>query len=263
MLQRVKQNSFQVGRYFDKEENTVVALKIFSDRPFETAIENLDNKLMAIQEIKSLQKLDHKNIVRLLGYFELHDKYHLILESCEHCLREDIEDAPSGLGTSASKKIIKHILNGLNFCHKLKCLHRDLCPENILISKNGSAKIADFDRSVFLSEDGVGTICPTPGSFVYNSPEILAGDKEYGLPSDIWSVGIIFCELLTGRPPWIGKNSQTQLREIHNSIGPLLPRHASVAKIPTDKKAQSVQNHAHLQQMFTTISPYCSSFIKV
>ncbi|CAL8069723.1 unnamed protein product [Orchesella dallaii] len=252
-----KQNN-SVGRYFDKEENRVVALKIFSDKPFESTIENLDNKLMAIQEITSLKSLDHKNIVKLLGYFELHDKYHLILESCDHSLRSEIDEAPSGLGTSASKKIIKNILSGLHFCHQAKCLHRDLTPENILMCKNGLAKIGDFDRSIFLI-DGLGNISPTPGSFVYNSPEILAGDKEYGLPSDVWSLGIIFCELLTGKPPWNGKNSQSQLREIHNCVGPLLPRHASVAKLQAE--SCTVHNHAQLQQMFTTISAPCCSFI--
>ena len=220
-----------------------------------------------MQEIISLRRLDHKNVVRLLGYFELKDKFHLILESCDHSLRNDIEEAPSGLGTLPSKKIVFRILNGLNFCHEMECLHRDLCPENILICKNGEVKIADFDRSVFLVETGVGKISPTPGSYVYNSPEILAGDKEYGFPSDVWSLGIIFCEMLTGRPPWLGRNAPSQLREIHNSVGPLLPRHASVAKLiqmevmKTD--SDSLHNHAQLQQMFTTISAPCCSFIKV
>jgi len=207
--------------------------------------------------------MDHKNIVKLIGYFELQDKYHLILESCDHSLRSDIEEALSGLGTATSKKIIRNILSGLSFCHQLKCLHRDLCPENILVCKDGTAKIADFDRSVFLSDDGVGSISPTPGSYVYNSPEILAGDKEYGLPSDVWSLGIIFCELLTGKPPWNGRSMQSQLREIHNCMGPLLPRHAGVAKLQVDDKTHSLNNHAQLQQMFTTISASCCSFIKV
>lgn len=253
-----------VGRYFDKEDNKVVALKIFGDTPFETPVENLDNKLMAIQEINSLKKLEHKNIVKLLGYFELHDKYHIILESCDHSLREEILKTPSGLGTSASKKILKHILNGLHFCHQKNCLHRDLSPENVLLSKNGVAKIADFDRSIFLTDAGQGSTSPTPGSFVYNSPEILAGDKKYGLPSDVWSLGVIFCEMLFGKPPWNGTSAKSQLREIHNSVGPLLPRHASIAKLQKeDCKSYAVHNHAQLQQMFTTISQACQSFIMV
>lgn len=221
---------------------------------------------MAMQEIQTLARLEHRNIVKLIGYFELHDKYHLILESCDHSLRDEIEEAVSGLGTSASKKIIKYILNGLYFCHQAKCLHRDLSPENILMCKSGLVKICDFDRSIFVSGNGMGRTSPTPGSFPYNSPEVLAGDKEYGLPSDVWSLGIIFCELLTGSTPWKGTNSQAQLREIHNSVGPLLPRHASVAKLKIDDSnyvIHNVHNHAQLHQMFTTISAACSSFIMV
>lgn len=255
----------QVGRYFDKENNAVVALKIFSDKPFDTMVENLDNKLMAIQEINALKTMSNKNIVKLLGYFELHDKYHLILESCDHSLREELEKNSSGLGTSVSKKMIKGVLYGLHHIHQVNCLHRDLSPENILVSKTGAVKIADFDRSVFLTDAGVGSTSPTPGSYVYNSPEILAGDRKYGLPSDVWSLGVIFCEMLTGRPPWNGRSAQSQLREIHNSVGPLLPRHASIAKLQGEDRRTSytVSNHAQLQQMFTTISKACQSFIMV
>lgn len=254
-----------VARYYDKEENNVVALKIFGGKPFHSCIENLDNKLMAIQEINSLRRLCNKNIVKLFGYFELQEKYHLVLEPCDSSLREEIDRNSNGIGMCQSKKFLKQIIQGLLCCHNANILHRDLSPENILVCKTGIIKIADFDRSVLLNESILGNTCPTPGSYVYNSPEILAGDKKYGLPSDIWSLGVVFCEMISGKPPWRGISAQSQLREIHATVGPLMPKHAKIAKVTDEEKAAKnyVQNHAHLQLLFTTVSKSCRSFIMV
>jgi serine/threonine protein kinase len=110
------------------------------------------------------------------------------------------------------------MLSGLNYCHSRAILHRDLKPQNILISlTTGVLKLADFG----LARAFVPPIRPFTHEVVtlwYRPPEILLGGRTYSLPMDMWGVGCIIAEMLTKRPLFPGDSEVDQLFKIFRSL---------------------------------------------
>ncbi len=86
------------------------------------------------------------------------------------------------------------IINAIKFCHCKRILHRDLKPQNLLIDKSGSIKLADFGLARAFGVP-IRTLTHEVLTLWYRAPEILLGQKEYSTPVDIWSIGCIFFEL--------------------------------------------------------------------
>ncbi|XP_036354847.1 cyclin-dependent kinase-like 1 [Octopus sinensis] len=120
----------------------------------------------------------------------------------------------SSLPVKNCKKIIFQVLQGVNYCHSRNCIHRDVKPENILISKTGIVKLCDFGFARSLDEytEYVATRW-------YRAPELLVGDVQYGPPVDVWAIGCVFYELITGQPLWAGRSDVDQLYLIQKSLG--------------------------------------------
>ncbi|XP_008569632.1 PREDICTED: cyclin-dependent kinase-like 1 [Galeopterus variegatus] len=125
------------------------------------------------------------------------------------------------------KKITWQTLQAVNFCHEHNCIHRDVKPENILITKHSVIKLCDF---------GFARLLTGPSDYYtdyvatrwYRSPELLVGDTQYGPPVDVWAIGCVFAELLSGLPLWPGKSDVDQLYLIRKTLGDLIPRHQQV-----------------------------------
>uniref|UniRef100_A0A8C1Z755 mitogen-activated protein kinase n=1 Tax=Cyprinus carpio TaxID=7962 RepID=A0A8C1Z755_CYPCA len=100
-------------------------------------------------------------------------------------------------------------------------------PENILITKHQVIKLCDFGFARILTGP-----CDYYTDYVatrwYRAPELLVGDTQYGPPVDVWAVGCVFAELLSGAPLWPGKSDVDQLYLIRKSLGELIPRHQQV-----------------------------------
>ena len=111
------------------------------------------------------------------------------------------------------KVLLYQILSGVAHCHAKRIIHRDLKPQNILIDKNAKIKIADFGLARAFSipnrpyTEEVATLW-------YRAPEILLGSIEYSTPIDIWSVGVIFVEMVTKMPLFMGDSQIDQLYRI-------------------------------------------------
>lgn len=135
------------------------------------------------------------------------------------------------------KKIVWQTLNGVQYCHQHSVIHRDVKPENILVCKNGVVKLCDFGFARMLSkshklcnylpDDTIYTHSAGPGGeyteYVatrwYRAPELLVGDTQYGPPVDVWAIGCLFAELLTGQPLWPGKSDVDQIYQLRKSLG--------------------------------------------
>ncbi|KAK5986496.1 Cyclin-dependent kinase 1 [Trichostrongylus colubriformis] len=103
---------------------------------------------------------------------------------------------------------------------------RDVKPENILLTKNDVVKLADFGFARIINPQEMYT--DYVATRWYRSPELLVGDTLYGPPVDIWAVGCVLAELITGEALWPGRSDIDQLYLIRKTIGELLPRHMSV-----------------------------------
>jgi len=106
------------------------------------------------------------------------------------------------------------IASGLYYLHSLNLIHRDLKPHNILLSKNGNIKIADFGFVKDYTENSMfDTLCGSP---IYMAPEILQ-HKKYDAKVDLWSIGVILYEMLSAEPPFMASNHIQLLKTIETT----------------------------------------------
>ena len=110
-------------------------------------------------------------------------------------------------------KYLKQLSEGLKYLLSNNIIHRDLKPQNILVSDIGDIKITDFGFARYFDNDiMIQTICGSP---LYMAPEIMKSQK-YDYKSDLWSVGVIFYEMLVGKTPFKSKNIYELIRKIEN-----------------------------------------------
>ncbi|XP_067277002.1 cyclin-dependent kinase-like 1 isoform X1 [Pseudorasbora parva] len=206
----------------NKDTGQIVAIKKFVESEDDPII-----KKIALREIRMLKQLKHPNLVNLMEVFRRKRKLHLVFEYCDHTVLNELDRYPRGVPEHMVKSIIWQTLQAVNFCHKQNCIHRDVKPENILITKHQVIKLCDFGFARILTGP-----CDYYTDYVatrwYRAPELLVGDTQYGPPVDVWAVGCVFAELLSGAPLWPGKSDVDQLYLIRKTLGELIPRHQQV-----------------------------------
>ena len=166
------------------------------------------------KEIEILKSLDHPNIVRIHDVCREDDCYYVVTEFCEGGTLFDRIINEGAFSEEKAKQLMRQLLSGLEYCHSKGIVHRDLKPENLLFedkSPNSLIKIIDFDISANYLVETLNSIC---GSAYYIAPEVLRG--HYTEKVDIWSLGIIFYILITGRPLVDGSNQMEILTKIRD-----------------------------------------------
>lgn len=108
-------------------------------------------------------------------------------------------------------RIIRQLVNALNYCHKKGICHLDVKPENILINQSLTIKLIDFAFAVSNSNHKIEKYC---GTAKYMAPEILKKVPFYPEKADVWSVGVVAYRLFTGKPPFVGDNKEQILKSI-------------------------------------------------
>lgn len=170
------------------------------------------------------------HVVQLLEAVERHDKLYLVLEYMDSDLETLIgatESAPT-LGVAQVKAYLQMLLLGVQELHSRGVLHRDLKPNNLLLSKTQHvAKITDFGMAAVVED--AGDTDEDDGkkpkrsvqvvTRAYRAPEIFFGEERYGFEVDVWSVGCIFAEMLLRRPLADGSSDIDQLSKIFAALG--------------------------------------------
>ena len=158
------------------------------------------------REISMLSALNHPHIVSILdgGFGEELGLYYYVMEYVEGVtLREIIEDRT--LSASEALALVPPICDALTYAHSQGVIHRDIKPANLLLDRNGHVKIADFGLSRLLEEaDGRERITQTHqlmGTLEYMAPEQREGAKKVDHRADIYSLGVVIYEMLTGELP--------------------------------------------------------------
>ncbi|KAL0118536.1 hypothetical protein PUN28_009300 [Cardiocondyla obscurior] len=205
----------------DRQTGKLVAVKKFQQTEDDPLIRKI-----ALREIRLLKNLKHPNLVNLLEVFRRKRKLHLVFEYCENTLLNEMEKYPGGCPEPTTRQITWQILQGVAYCHRLGCVHRDVKPENILITAEGVVKLCDFGFARMLSPGENYT--EYVATRWYRAPELLVGDTQYGTPVDVWAIGCVFAELIRGEALWPGKSDVDQLYLIRRTLGDLLPRHMAI-----------------------------------
>ncbi|KAF4076713.1 hypothetical protein AMELA_G00218190 [Ameiurus melas] len=206
----------------NKETGQIVAIKKFVESEDDPVI-----KKIALREIRMLKQLKHVNLVNLLEVFRRKRRLHLVFEFCEQTVLNELDKHPRGVPEGQLKSIVWQTLQAVNFCHKHNCIHRDVKPENILLTKTGIIKLCDFGFARILTGPG-DDYTDYVATRWYRAPELLVGDTQYGPPVDVWALGCVFAELLLGSPLWPGCSDVDQLDLIRKTLGDLIPRHQQV-----------------------------------
>ncbi|MEJ1269943.1 cyclin-dependent kinase-like 4 [Cricetulus griseus] len=240
----------------NKSSGQVVAIKKFVESEDDPVV-----KKIALREIRMLKQLKHPNLVNLIEVFRRKRKMHLVFEYCDHTLLHELERNPNGVPDGVIKSVLWQTLQALNFCHKHNCIHRDVKPENILITKQGMIKICDFGFArILIPGDAYTDYVATRW---YRAPELLVGDTKYGSSVDMWAVGCVFAELLTGQPLWPGKSDVDQLYLIIRTLDYGHPVYVVLELKPRTVCAPGKHPTTYIQTDACLLKPFAHLFIRV
>mgnify|MGYP000434279141 FL=1 len=154
------------------------------------------------QEAEMLCSLDHPGIVKFLNYVETAEGVFLIMEYVKGMTLEDFISKKNGLIVeSKAYPLICEILDAFSYAHSKGIVHRDIKPANIIIQDDGHIKIMDFGIAQIVSEANVTDGKAIMGTPAYMSPEQIYG-KDIDARSDIYSIGVLIHNMLTGRAPY-------------------------------------------------------------
>ena len=158
------------------------------------------------REALSASSLTHPNIVEVYDVGEDHGMYYIVMEYVEGRHLKDLIKKRGKLTTSEVIDIMLQITDGMSVAHDSYIIHRDIKPQNIMILENGLVKIMDFGIAMALNSTQLTQTNSVMGSVHYLPPEQASG-KGATLQSDIYSMGIVMYELLTGKLPYKGENA--------------------------------------------------------
>lgn len=216
-----------------KVNNKIVAMKKIRVEGEEEGV-----PATTIREVTLLRELTHENIVRLVDVVMTGSKaIHLVFEYMTMDLRKHLDTLPENkiVDGAVVKKYLRQIVDAILFCHRRRVLHRDLKPANLLIDDNGDIKVADFGlcRAFTLP---VRVFTHEVVTLWYRAPEILMGASRYSTPVDVWSIGCIFFELLSGKVLFRGDSEIDQLFRIFRVLGtPTVETWPEVTQLPNFK----------------------------
>ncbi|MHC4310639.1 MAG: protein kinase domain-containing protein, partial [Planctomycetota bacterium] len=204
-----------VGHVYKAEDTRLqrtVALKFLSQQ----FSQDISARKRFMQEARAVSALEHPNICVIYDIEETEDGDVFISMPCYkgQSLRQKIDAGP--LELSEAFNIIKQIGTGLAQAHKLNIIHRDIKPENIIVTDEGEAKILDFGLAKVKGTESLTSVGTVLGTLYYMSPEQLQG-KDIDHRTDIYALGILFYEMITGQLPFDGENEMAMLYAIMNN----------------------------------------------
>lgn len=203
----------------DADLSDVVALKMLRPGMVVDA-EQLDRLKI---ELKLARKITHPNVLRTYDFGDFQGVPYISMEYVRGVTLRYLLQQAGKLPFSAALRIARQLCMGLDAAHQMGVIHRDIKPENLIIEQSGNAKLMDFGiaRSAGKSDGGhtqPGTFLGTPN---YASPEQLSG-MDLDQRSDIYSTGVMLCEMFCGKLPFTGGNTM-ELYLAHLQQPPIKP----------------------------------------
>ena len=210
------------------------------------------------REALSSSSLSHPNVVEMYDVGEDEGNYYIVMEYIEGKTLKQLIKKRGSLTLSEAIDIMLQLTDGITQAHDSYIIHRDLKPQNILIKDDGTIKITDFGIAVALNSTQLTQTNSVMGSVHYIPPEQASG-KGSTIRSDIYAMGILFYELLTGSLPFRGDNAvEIALKQMHDPIPSVRKKNPSIpqsveniilkatAKNPKNRYADAKEMHADL-----------------
>lgn len=216
----------EVFKAYDIKHKQFVALKIIKQE----FCNNQQYLRRFRREAQTVMSLRHRNIVPAYAFGEYEGRSYIVLKFIEGCTLKEYLATSGPLFPKVAVKIASQVLDALSHAHKAGLVHRDVKPQNIMISTDKVVMLTDFgiakdSGASTRTYDGSNVI----GSVHYISPEQARGENV-GIESDIYSAGIVLYEMLAGEPPFVGDSTvQVAIRHLTeeipvlNEINPKIP----------------------------------------
>jgi eukaryotic-like serine/threonine-protein kinase len=208
-----------VYKAHDIELDDLVALKMLRG----AALMDGEHLERLKSELKLARKITHANVLRTHDFGDVNGQPFISMEYVRGMTLRYLIEQSGKLPFSAGLRIAKQIAGGLQAAHAVGVLHRDIKPENVILESSGNAKLMDFGIARPIRRTQAGQT--QPGMFVgtpnYSPPEALAGE-EVDARSDIYSMGVMLCEMFCGKLPFNASNTM-ELYIAHSTLPPILP----------------------------------------
>lgn len=210
----------------------------------------------AIREIAVLRELNHPNIVSLIDIVSGHKKLTLVFEFLDMDLKRFMDKRKTPIMGQLARSFLFQMLLGIHYCHCARIIHRDIKPQNVLVSKDGrTVKLADFGLARAFQLP-LHTYTHEVVTLWYRPPEILMGQAKYSPSVDIWSVGCIFSEMATKQPLFPGDSEIDALFRIFRLLGtPNEEVWPGCSRLPDYKAHFPSWRPASLTDTLTTVEP--------
>ncbi|KAG6606507.1 AGC/PDK1 protein kinase [Phytophthora cinnamomi] len=178
-----------------------------------------------LTERKVMSRLSHPNIVKFYCSFRDHHSLYLVMELCrggdlfgliskEYQQQQELGIADTACSLELTRFYVGELVNALEYMHSQHVIHRDIKPDNLLLSEDGHLKVTDFGSAK--DQDGEsGDVCQFCGTASYVSPEVLH-DKPAARAADLWALGCLIFQMFTGRAPFVGENDYLTFQVIIN-----------------------------------------------
>ena len=214
---------------WDRVQNKPVAIKAVANN----LVADPEFKIRIQDEAHRHQRLQHPNIVPVLDVFEADGATCIVMQLIEGTSLDNLLESNTHhrVETHDAIPIVQDILKALNYAHQQGIVHRDVKPSNVLLDQNNQAMLIDFGIALAMGEERrtrTGQIIGTPA---YMSPEQITKPKSLDHRSDVYSVGCVFYEMLTGRPPFV--KGEEDVGDTDFAI-----QHAHVTKRPVNPKSR-------------------------
>jgi serine/threonine protein kinase len=213
------------GSVFKAEDTSspgrIVAIKELHKKHTRSAV----IKQRFFQEAVAMARLDHANMPRLYTFGEDNGSYYLVMEFLSGKLLTDEISEQKQLPVGQALTIICQVLEAVSYAHRNGIIHRDLKPDNIMLTGDPKApkvKVLDFGIARMVGGENLTMAGEGFGTPAYMAPERIAGNTDPDNRSDIYSLGIILYEMLTGKPPFVSSATDpvvywSEMREMHES----------------------------------------------
>jgi hypothetical protein len=170
-------------------------------------------------EARSLAKLSHPNIVRMIEFFREGEDYFIALDYIDGMSLADMIDRGGAMPEGRALPVFKAILSALDHGHQAGIIHRDVKPANVLLDKSGRPFLCDFGIAKQVAERGVTVTGMTLGTPEYMSPEQIQTPQALDHRSDVYSAGAVLFEMLTGRPPFTSDATDADMAIRRHQVG--------------------------------------------
>mmetsp|Transcript_5760 Transcript_5760/g.6258 ORF Transcript_5760/g.6258 Transcript_5760/m.6258 type:complete len:403 (-) Transcript_5760:36-1244(-) len=215
-VNRIEEGTFGVVyKAKDKQTGEIVALKKVKMQK-----EKEGFPLTSLREVDILLKCKHPHIVDVkeIVIGPNINSIYIVMEFLDHDLKALMEDMKSPFKIGEVKTLMLGLLQGLEYLHESWLIHRDIKTSNLLLNNEGVIKICDFGLARAYSEPLAAMSQPVV-TLWYRCPELLLGQRIYSTAIDMWSVGCVFAELLTGEPLIPGRSELEQLDQMFKLLG--------------------------------------------